>query len=74
MTWLTAIRLKWLCVQFCVTVNIDYAVKSGFLSHYIHYKYVEQENLLVALVTVECGTLVYDHFFVRYMGQRPLLF
>lgn len=61
---LTAMRLKWLCFQFCVTVNIDYAVKSGFMSRYIHYKFVEQENLLVALVTIDCGTLVYDHLFV----------
>jgi len=74
--WLRAKRLKWLCVQFHVIVYINYAMEFEFLSQYVHYmwKCAEQENLLVALVTVNCVTLVYNHFLVRYMEQRFLLF
>jgi len=72
--------VKWLCVQFCIIKYINYELKFGFLSQYIHYKWMcmEQDNLLVALVTINCAafaTLVYDTFFVQYlMEQRFLLF
>jgi hypothetical protein len=80
MTWWTAIMMKWLCCQFCIITYINYALQFGFLSQYIHYKWmcVEQDNHLVALVTINratFATLVYDTFFVLYlMEQRFLLF
>lgn len=55
MTWLTAITMKQLCVQFCIIKYSTYALKFRFLPQCVNYKWkcVEQDNLLVALVTIK---------------------
>jgi hypothetical protein len=78
--WPTAITVKWLFVRFCIIKYVNYALKFRFLPQCVHYKWkcVKQDNLLVALATINCATfatLVYDAFFVQYvMEQRFLLF